>query len=322
VVIPTYNAVALLMETLDSVFAQTLTDYEVIVVNDGSPDDTARRLEPLAAAGKIRLINQPNGGIGVARNRGLDEARGKYIALLDHDDLWKPEKLRTQVEFMESHPECVGCTARWAASTRPSREACDFGQIIDARGVVVRPMRAVARGRLLMMSSAILYDRERAAGARFEVERKCIEDAPFHLRLFACGPFGVAGDEILMIYRVHATNSSSEPEFFYNGIRLLRRLDREGAFARLQGQDRADLLDQLAHVGRTAWARQVLAGRRWNAFKVLREEFFHQAGAGKWKFLAAAPFLTILSRRLAERLLIGGDDWHAQGEVGRAAGGV
>ncbi len=97
VIIPTYKHRDFVRATLDSVFAQTFTDYEVIVVNDGSPDDTAEVLRPLAEAGQIRYIAQENQGQGAARNRGLAEARGEFIALLDDDDLWPPDKLEWQV---------------------------------------------------------------------------------------------------------------------------------------------------------------------------------------------------------------------------------
>jgi glycosyltransferase involved in cell wall biosynthesis len=104
VVIPTYNQPQLLLETLQSVFAQTLTDYEIVVVNDGSTDDTLERLRPVAD--RIRIISQENTGIGGARNRGIAESRGKYVALLDHDDLWMSEKLEEQAGYFEKHPEC------------------------------------------------------------------------------------------------------------------------------------------------------------------------------------------------------------------------
>lgn len=102
VVIPTYKHADCVVETLNSVFAQTFTDYEVIVVNDGSPDQTAHVLAPLAEAGKIRYIEQPNAGQGAARNRGLSEARGEFIAFLDDDDLWPADKLQWQVDALRA----------------------------------------------------------------------------------------------------------------------------------------------------------------------------------------------------------------------------
>src|SRR3954470_24757434 len=93
VVIPTYRHRDYVLRTLDSVFAQTYRDFEVIVVNDGSPDDTNRRIRPLVSAGRIRYIEQANAGQAAARNTGIAHARGRYIALLDDDDLWPADKL-------------------------------------------------------------------------------------------------------------------------------------------------------------------------------------------------------------------------------------
>lgn len=104
IIIPTYNHRDFVLATLNSVFAQTFTDYEVIVINDGSPDDTAEVLRPLAEAGRIRYIEQENTGQSLARNRGIAEAGGEFIALLDDDDLWPPDKLEWQVDAMARHP--------------------------------------------------------------------------------------------------------------------------------------------------------------------------------------------------------------------------
>ncbi len=110
VVIPTYKHRDFVRATLDSVFAQTYTDHEVIVVNDGSPDDTAEVLRPLVEAGRIRYIAQENQGQAAARNRGIAEAQGEFIALLDDDDQWPPDKLQWQVEALASHRD-VGMVA-------------------------------------------------------------------------------------------------------------------------------------------------------------------------------------------------------------------
>jgi glycosyltransferase involved in cell wall biosynthesis len=100
VVIPAYNAESTLAETVNSVLAQTFTDFEVIVVNDGSRDATA------AIAGsygpRVRCISKENEGQSVARNVGIRAAEGQLIALLDHDDLWRPDKLERQVSLMET----------------------------------------------------------------------------------------------------------------------------------------------------------------------------------------------------------------------------
>lgn len=105
VIIPTYNHRDFVLATLDSVFAQTFADYEVIVINDGSPDDTAEVLRPLAESGRIRYLEQSNTGQSIARNRGIAEARGEFIALLDDDDLWPPDKLEWQVCALREAPD-------------------------------------------------------------------------------------------------------------------------------------------------------------------------------------------------------------------------
>lgn len=102
VIIPAYNSARYLPETLQSVLAQTYRHYEVIVVDDGSTDDT--RAVVKAADGPVRYLPQPNGGPSAARNAGIAAANGECICFLDADDLWTPDKLGVQVEFMEQHP--------------------------------------------------------------------------------------------------------------------------------------------------------------------------------------------------------------------------
>lgn len=100
VVIPAYKIAPFIAETLESVFAQTFKDYEVVVVNDGSPDteEFERALAPYAA--RVRYFRQENRGAGAARNRGLLEARGEFVAFLDGDDLWLPTYLEEQMKFI------------------------------------------------------------------------------------------------------------------------------------------------------------------------------------------------------------------------------
>jgi glycosyltransferase involved in cell wall biosynthesis len=107
VIIPTYRHSRTVLESLDSVFTQSFSDVEVIVVNDGSPDDTAKVLQPLVDSGKIKYIEQANQGQSAARNRGLREASGEFIAFLDDDDLWPADKLSWQIEYLNAYPSVV-----------------------------------------------------------------------------------------------------------------------------------------------------------------------------------------------------------------------
>lgn len=103
VIIPTYNRAIYVVEAIESVLAQTYKDFEIIVVDDGSTDDTKKVLEPYM--NRIVYIHQKNQKQAAARNTGIHRATGQYIAFLDSDDLWLPKKLEVQVDYMEAHPE-------------------------------------------------------------------------------------------------------------------------------------------------------------------------------------------------------------------------
>jgi glycosyltransferase involved in cell wall biosynthesis len=103
VVIPAFNAEQWIRETLESVLAQTYRDFEIIVVNDGSIDDTAVIAQSYGRA--VRCVNKRNGGQSSARNMGIRLAAGKYVAFVDADDLWEPNKLELQIELYENNPE-------------------------------------------------------------------------------------------------------------------------------------------------------------------------------------------------------------------------
>lgn len=106
VIIPAYNCGPLVTKALESVRRQTYQDFEVIVVDDGSSDDTWRVLQDAAAGwDKVRAIHAEHKGLAAARNRAIAEMKGQYIALLDADDLWQPDKLHRCMEFLDSHPD-------------------------------------------------------------------------------------------------------------------------------------------------------------------------------------------------------------------------
>lgn len=103
VVIPVYNAVEVIAETIRSALAQTWTDREILVIDDGSTDGSAEVVKTFGD--QVRYFRFENAGVAKSRNRGIVLSKGQYIALLDHDDLWAPTKLEKQVRVLEARPE-------------------------------------------------------------------------------------------------------------------------------------------------------------------------------------------------------------------------
>jgi len=107
VIIPSFNRWPLLGEAIESVFSQSYGDFELIVVDDGSTDDTAKQLSRFGS--RLRLLSQSNRGVSAARNFAVRHARGSYLAFLDSDDLWLPNKLAIQAAFMEQNRRVQIC---------------------------------------------------------------------------------------------------------------------------------------------------------------------------------------------------------------------
>jgi glycosyltransferase involved in cell wall biosynthesis len=121
VIIPTYNSADFLMEAIESVLDQTWGDFEIIVVDDGSTDGTPERVRRYDD--KVRYFYKKNGGPSSARNMGVKQARGGYVAFLDSDDVWEPEKLRVQMHVVSEHPENkLVCTDSALMGRRGTRE--------------------------------------------------------------------------------------------------------------------------------------------------------------------------------------------------------
>jgi glycosyltransferase involved in cell wall biosynthesis len=140
VIIPAYNSVPWVAETLDSVLAQTFKDFEVIVVDDGSTDET-----PAVVAGygsRVRYLRQEHGGQPSARNAGIRAACGAYIAFLDADDLWLPEKLQLQMDLFSRHPDLAWVYSDVIVFNEGSgREAFKYSDVTKLyAGDILRPL--------------------------------------------------------------------------------------------------------------------------------------------------------------------------------------
>jgi glycosyltransferase involved in cell wall biosynthesis len=106
VIVPAYNAETTLPDTVDSIQRQSFRNFELIVINDGSTDGTLEWLQTVRDD-RLRVFNYPNGGLAVARNRGIERVRGEFISFIDSDDLWTPDKLALQLEALRQQPEAA-----------------------------------------------------------------------------------------------------------------------------------------------------------------------------------------------------------------------
>jgi glycosyltransferase involved in cell wall biosynthesis len=192
VVIPTYNRATDVPKAIRSVLAQTVGDLEVIVVDDGSSDDTGRILGEIFGD-RIRYYAQANQGASVARNRGIEEARGEWIAFLDSDDFWEKEKLEWQLRAVEQFGEqCGGCYTDVRLFNHPEtrtlfqmaeesyRHEGTIGVNPDALRLLVRPGGA---GMVVCLSSFLVRaDMVRGVGG-FDPILLYSQDSEFMFRL-------------------------------------------------------------------------------------------------------------------------------------------
>jgi glycosyltransferase involved in cell wall biosynthesis len=226
VITPAYNAARYLAETAGSVLGQTFSDFELVIVDDGSTDETLTEARRLAATdGRIRVVSTPNGGPASARNVALRAARGQFIALLDSDDLWCPHYLATQLGILAANPDASIVTAN----------AINLGGGANFDG---KPFWPKTTG-LERLTSLDLISREDSV-CILSVMRRCVyetiggfnpefsgnEDYEFWLRAALGGLVILRNYEPLAVYRRHTGSlSSDEPRMIRGVLRVLRDID-------------------------------------------------------------------------------------------------
>ena len=197
IVIPVHNAAAYLAETVKSVQAQTFSDWELILVDDHSTDDSAQILRRLASDdGRIRLAatGAEQHGAAAARNLGTQSASGQYLAFLDADDLWMPEKLEKELDFLRKKDAAFAFTAY------------EFGDE-TARGtgkiVHVPPVLSYRRAlsRTVIFTSTVLFDLSRIKKELLYMPDVGSEDTATWWRILRSGYFAYGLDETLTVYR-------------------------------------------------------------------------------------------------------------------------
>jgi glycosyltransferase involved in cell wall biosynthesis len=217
IIIPAYNAARYLPAAIDSVLAQTYADWEIIVIDDGSTDGTrsvAQSYGPNLGA-RLRYVYQANQGVSAARNRGIREARGEFLAILDADDVWLPTRLARGVAVMDDSPR-VGLV-----HSRIGRMGPD-GQIIYYRGFLAKYQSG-------MIARDLFTRRANILSATVLLRKRCLEDVGyFDETMQTCEDrdlwFRLAEryevayiDEILAHYRVDTGGATSHPDRMLKG---------------------------------------------------------------------------------------------------------
>jgi glycosyltransferase involved in cell wall biosynthesis len=192
VVIPTYNRAATVPRAIESVLAQTVSDLEVIVVDDGSSDNTGKVLGEMFGD-RIRYYAQANQGASVARNRGIEEARGEWIAFLDSDDLWEKDKLEWQLKALQRFaPQCRGCYTDTRFFNHPEtrtmfqlveQEYRHEGTMGASPDVLPRLVRPGGAGMVVCLSSLVARTEVVRETGGFDLKLLYSQDSEFMFRL-------------------------------------------------------------------------------------------------------------------------------------------
>ncbi|MDO4966189.1 MAG: glycosyltransferase family 2 protein [Lachnospiraceae bacterium] len=210
VVIPVYNAEACIADTIRSIKSQTYKNFEIILVDDGSTDDSVNVISEFLCE-NIRLITGKGGSAAIARNTGIEEAKGRYIAFLDADDLWDPEKLEKQLAFMEKHNAAFSFTGYEFAD--------EYG--VSVKKLVQVPLKINYKQALkntTIFTSTVIFDMDKLSKSLIMMPNVKSEDTATWWKVLKTGITAYGLNEGLTLYRRSRGTLSS------NKIEALRRI--------------------------------------------------------------------------------------------------
>lgn len=211
VIIPAYRTTPYIAQALDSVLAQSFRDFEIIVINDGSPDtpELERVLEPYMS--HITYIKQVNRGLAHARNTGIAKARAPLIALLDSDDFWAPDYLATQIAILDANREADAVYSNaMIFGNHPSAGGTYMEHVLPSEGEV--SFASLVSGKCNIVGPATMFRRDSAERVGFyDPEIRCAEDFDLWLRLVKSGGRIVYHRRPVYHHRTRADSLSMQP---------------------------------------------------------------------------------------------------------------
>ena len=203
IIMPNYNSAQFIEETIASIFAQSYENWELILVDDCSSDGSVKIIESLIADdNRIRLITlTENSGPAIARNRAIKEAKGRYIAFLDSDDLWTPDKLLKQISFMQENDAALSYTGYYRIEE-------ESGEIIDQIHVSKKVDYFELLKQNIIGCLTAIYD-TRKIGKVYMPDIRKRQDFGLWLKILKRVPYAYSIDEPLAYYRVRTASVSS-----------------------------------------------------------------------------------------------------------------
>ncbi len=207
IVIPAYNAEQYLGETIESVLAQTFDDFELLIIDDGSTDNTAEIVSNYSLKdNRVKLISQENQGVSIARNTGIKIAKGEYIAFLDSDDKWLPNKLAAHIEHFEKTPDLGISFARVEFITFDGKSTNYFSR---SRLSKIAPKHLYYENIIITPSNVVIRRNIFDNIAGFDSNLSGTEDAELFFRIIYQG-WKIEGiDKVLVCYRTNQAGISS-----------------------------------------------------------------------------------------------------------------
>lgn len=200
VIIPVYNGSRYIASAIESVFSQSYQNIEIIVVNDGSRDDTYEKIKPYLD--RLKYIYQKNCGASAARNKGIMNSAGEYVAFLDHDDIWLPEKIKTQIKYMSEHPEIGMVHSGCGFIDSDGKHLDGINWAIGIEGKCFKEL--FIKNRIMMPTAFIRKTCFNKIGLFAEDIRYC-DDRELWMRLSREFPIGYI-NKLLAYYRIHDSN--------------------------------------------------------------------------------------------------------------------
>jgi glycosyltransferase involved in cell wall biosynthesis len=279
VIVPTYNRLDLLKQAIRSIWTQTLTDYEIVVVDDGSTDGTMDYLRSLGPG--VTALSQANAGPGAARNLGVRHAAGRYVAFLDSDDVWFPWTLATFHQAIHKHQLSLitGTTVEFEGSV-PSIEQDELKlELFDDYFQTANNPAYIGSG-VLVVERSTFYQT-----GGFDEGLTVGEDFDFYFRAGMCRGFVRVRAPVTLGYRRHGGNVSAIITPLYSGAVELLSRERNGRYpgGKVRQRDRWELLSRMI---RPVVLSCLNAGLERQAWGLYWQSFVMNARLARFRFLA------------------------------------